>query len=238
LGFEGGGDGGESGEGDLRGDTGDRRRGGGEREEGGDFGARVNGSGIEEGILDERLVGSSTCGVGERIREPSGRWRPRQKSMAAASRWIRDELAVLDLNCGELVVVEGGADEGGTDSQEADVKGPRVFEGRADSPEEVGAHQGVVGEGGTIKGDNQFANGSGEGLVEFHREEEEEHEVGEDGDDEDVNKENPLGEGKRADVIAELGEAFEGFLVGFLVDIAEGDLATNEDPQVSGRRLQ
>jgi hypothetical protein len=69
-------------------------------------------------------------------------------------------------------------------------------------------------------------------LVIFHREEEEEHVVRENGDNKGVNVKDAVGQREGADDVVMGGEALEGLVERFGEDVPQGDGPTNGDPQM------
>ena len=113
-------------------------------DEGGQLGAAVFSSILEENVFDDGLVDhrASVLEQGDQSAVIEVTVAPEVDSSGVTV--VFDELATTEANVGEEVVVGGGSDEGGANSKERDVDCPEVFEGRANREERVEADQGLV----------------------------------------------------------------------------------------------
>ena len=204
-------------------------------DEGGHLGAAVLSSILEENVFDDGLVDhrASVLEQGDQSAVFEVTVTPEVDSRGVAV--VFDELATAEANVGEEVVVGGGSDEGGANSKERDVDCPEVFEGRANREERVEADQGLVSVSATIERSDQLNNQATNGLIELVRDDEEEGVVREEGDDESVDEEDPVRNGKvLEDVLGPL-QPGDRLLEGALEDVGKSHLAANDNPQV-GRR--
>ena len=204
-------------------------------DEGGHLGAAVLSSILEENVFDDGLVDhrASVLEQGDQGAVFEVTVTPKVDSRGVAV--VFDELATAEANKGEEVVVGGGSDEGGANGKERDVDSPKVLEGRANREEQVEADQRLVGVGATVERSDQLNNQAANGLIELVRDDEEEGVVGEEGDDESVDEEDPVRNGKvLEDVLGPL-QPGDRLLEGALEDVGESDLAADDNPQV-GRR--
>jgi hypothetical protein len=145
---------------------------------------------------------------------------------------IFDEEVAEELDRREAGVIRLGDNKFGAGGKEREVEGVEVFERRGDVKEEVGADEGGVGEGTPMKGSDGSSDSFFDWGVEIGGEDEEEHMVGEEGNDEDIDEEDSFVEGEGADSGAELGEAVEGLSVWGGEDLLEGNAAADGDAEV------
>jgi hypothetical protein len=94
-----------------------------------------------------------------------------------------------------------------------------------------GANQRFVRIGCTTKRED-FHDPSGDGFPQSGRENEEESNVGEKGDDKNIDKEDASGKGERPNEEAVRVDLVEGLRDGTTPDLLQCDLTTDEDPQV------
>lgn len=148
---------------------------------------------------------------------------------------VTNELAMAEADVGKEVVVGSGSNEGGTNGKKRDVNRPEILESRADRVERVKANQGLIGVSTAIERSDQLNNQATDGLIELTRDDEEEGVVGEKGDDERVDEEDPIRDREVLEGV--LGPLHPGdrLLVGVLEDIGQCHLASDDNPQV-GRR--
>ena len=200
-------------------------------DEGGHLGAAVLSSILEENVFDDGLVDhrASVLEQGDQSSVFEVAVTPEVDSRGVAV--VFDELATAEANKGEEVVVGGGSDEGRANSKERDVDSPKVLEGRANREEQVEADQGLVSVSATVERSDQLNNQAADGLIELVRDDEEEGVVGEEGDDESVDEEDPVRNGKVLEDV--LGPLQPGDRL--LEGVGESDLTADDNPQV-GRR--
>jgi hypothetical protein len=141
---------------------------------------------------------------------------------------VADGHVKAEINGGEIVVVGGGEDEGGTRSEKRDVERPKIFESRGDVENDAGAKQGGVGVGTPIEGGDNQPDLLLEGSVEVGGEGEKQEVVGEEGDDEGVNKEDAFVGSEGAE------NGLVGLCNGRSKNPLQGGIPTNRDAKVGG----
>ena len=105
---------------------------------------------------------------------------------------VTDKLAGTDADGGEVVVAGGRGDEGGASSEEGDVEGPQVLEGRANREGRAETDQGPVGLGTTMERGDEGVGEVADGVKNLLGNDEEEGMVGEEGNDEDIDEKDAV----------------------------------------------
>ena len=105
---------------------------------------------------------------------------------------VADELTGTDTDGGKVEVVGGGGDKRGASSEEGDVEGPQVLEGRANRESRVEADKRPVGIGPTMERGDEGVGETADGVKDLLGNDEEEGVVGEEGDDEDIDEKDAV----------------------------------------------
>ena len=115
---------------------------------------------VVEGIVHNGLVDGGTGDAREGCEGAVGKMATIPKIDRGSITVVRNKHTVIDANEGKGVEVGSRMNEGRTDSQEAEVEGPKVRQGWANMPKGTSTNQGTVGEGSPIEGDDQATDPS------------------------------------------------------------------------------
>ena len=147
---------------------------------------------------------------------------------------VSNKLTLFKANIGELVVLKAGVDETRTGGEKRNIEGPKVFERRADGEEVVERNKRVVRVGASIKRGDKLANHFFERRIKFIWENKKQEVVGEERDNEGVNKQDARLNREGRNNGAGARNSIHRFLVGAVENVAEGDFGADSDTQMSG----
>jgi hypothetical protein len=142
---------------------------------------------------------------------------------------LDEHVTPSQLDVRKRVIVGGGvSEESRTDSQERDVEGPNILEGRLDREDLFPTHEGFVGVSRTVKGE-KLKDRRPKLAPDGGREDKKKADVGKKRNDENVHEEDASRERERAhEDLARLNLS-HGLLERPLPEHLEGNLATYED---------
>ena len=132
----------------------------------------------------------------------------------------------------EEVVVGGGDDELRAGGEEGEVEAEEVLKRGSDVEGEVGADEGGVGKGATVEGGDRQTDRFLQGGVEVGGKNEEEHVIGEEGNDEGVDEKDLFVKGEAGEDGAVEGEAREGLGDRGGEHPFKGNLSANRDTKM------